>query len=198
MSIAVKSPHDAPPPASPASDRVARRHRRAAASTSGPARQPARRDASATPASSSFRPPSFAQLDARQKALAYWLTQASIAIDPIIYDQLSRFGLRAEAAARGDRGASRRHRAAATFAKIRELRAALLGQSRQSQRDDGAEVPADVHVRGAAAGGAAGAGERRVHVAVRATCRALDERRRAEKELARLERSASSIRRSSR
>src|SRR5258707_8031389 len=37
---------------------------------------------------------SFSQLDARQKELAYWLTQASIAIDPIIYDQLSRFGLR--------------------------------------------------------------------------------------------------------
>jgi dipeptidyl-peptidase III len=38
--------------------------------------------------------PSFAQLDARQKALAYWLTQASIAIDPIVYDQLSASGLR--------------------------------------------------------------------------------------------------------
>jgi dipeptidyl-peptidase-3 len=38
--------------------------------------------------------PSFSQLTPRQKALAYWLTQASIAIDPIIYDQLSRFGLR--------------------------------------------------------------------------------------------------------
>src|SRR5262245_56757052 len=38
--------------------------------------------------------PSFAQLDEKQRALAYWLTQASIAIDPIIYDQLSRFGLR--------------------------------------------------------------------------------------------------------
>jgi dipeptidyl-peptidase III len=37
---------------------------------------------------------SFPQLDAQHKALAYWLTQASIAIDPIIYDQLSRFGLR--------------------------------------------------------------------------------------------------------
>ena len=37
---------------------------------------------------------SFPQLDAKQKALAYWLTQASIAIDPIIYDQLSRYGLR--------------------------------------------------------------------------------------------------------
>src|SRR6516162_10190786 len=37
---------------------------------------------------------SFGQLDARHQALAYWLTQASIAIDPVIYDQLSRFGLR--------------------------------------------------------------------------------------------------------
>ena len=32
--------------------------------------------------------PSFAQLTPKQKELAYWLTQASIAIDPIIYDQL--------------------------------------------------------------------------------------------------------------
>jgi len=37
---------------------------------------------------------SFKQLDPKQKALAYWLSQASIAIDPIIYDQNSRFGLR--------------------------------------------------------------------------------------------------------
>lgn len=37
---------------------------------------------------------SFRSLDRRQQALAYWLTQASIAIDPIIYDQLSRFGIR--------------------------------------------------------------------------------------------------------
>jgi dipeptidyl-peptidase-3 len=37
---------------------------------------------------------SFRALTLRQQALAYWLTQASIAIDPIIYDQLSRFGLR--------------------------------------------------------------------------------------------------------
>src|SRR5687768_7281483 len=37
---------------------------------------------------------SFAQLTDREKGLAYWLTQAAIAIDPIIYDQLSRFGLR--------------------------------------------------------------------------------------------------------
>src|SRR5215475_7407632 len=37
---------------------------------------------------------SFKQLDTRHQELAYWFTQASIAIDPIIYDQLSRFGLR--------------------------------------------------------------------------------------------------------
>src|SRR5215475_6241946 len=37
---------------------------------------------------------SFKQLDPRHQQLAYWLTQASIAIDPIVYDQLSRFGLR--------------------------------------------------------------------------------------------------------
>lgn len=37
---------------------------------------------------------SFKSLDAKQRELAYWLTQASIAIDPIVYDQFSRFGLR--------------------------------------------------------------------------------------------------------
>ncbi len=36
---------------------------------------------------------SFKALSPRQQALAYWLTQASIAIDPISYDQFSRFGL---------------------------------------------------------------------------------------------------------
>ena len=37
---------------------------------------------------------SFRTLTPRQQALAYWLSQAAIAIDPIIYDQTSRFGLR--------------------------------------------------------------------------------------------------------
>ena len=41
-----------------------------------------------------LRAPSFQTLSPRQQALAYWLTQASIAIDPIIYDQLSGYGLR--------------------------------------------------------------------------------------------------------
>jgi len=36
---------------------------------------------------------SFRALEPRGQALAYWLTQASIAIDPIIYDQLSPYGL---------------------------------------------------------------------------------------------------------
>ncbi len=38
--------------------------------------------------------PSFQALTPRQQILAYWLTQASIAIDPIFYDQLSAYGLR--------------------------------------------------------------------------------------------------------
>lgn len=37
---------------------------------------------------------SFNSLDPKQKELAYWLWQASIAIDPIIYDQLSPYGIR--------------------------------------------------------------------------------------------------------
>jgi len=41
-----------------------------------------------------LRAASFDFLDPKQKQLAYWLTQASIAIDPIIYDQLSRHGIR--------------------------------------------------------------------------------------------------------
>jgi len=38
--------------------------------------------------------PSFQVLTPRQQALAYWLMQASIAIDPIFYDQSSAYGLR--------------------------------------------------------------------------------------------------------
>jgi dipeptidyl-peptidase III len=37
---------------------------------------------------------SFRSLNPKQKELAYWLSQASIAIDPIIYDQLSSYGIR--------------------------------------------------------------------------------------------------------
>ncbi len=38
--------------------------------------------------------PSFNELTPKQKEVAYWLSQASIAIDRIIYDQLSEYGLR--------------------------------------------------------------------------------------------------------
>jgi dipeptidyl-peptidase III len=41
-----------------------------------------------------LRAESFRSLARGQKELAYWLVQASIAIDPIIYDQLSAFGIR--------------------------------------------------------------------------------------------------------
>jgi dipeptidyl-peptidase-3 len=37
---------------------------------------------------------SFKALSPKQQALAYWLSQAAIAINPIIYDQSSRYGLR--------------------------------------------------------------------------------------------------------
>jgi dipeptidyl-peptidase III len=37
---------------------------------------------------------SFTTLSPQQKKLAYWLSQAAVAIDPIIYDQLSKYGLR--------------------------------------------------------------------------------------------------------
>jgi len=62
---------------------------------------------------------SFATLNDKQKQLAYWLSQASIAIDPIIYDQLSRFGLRQK---RLIEGVVAHHAgvAPATFARLRE------------------------------------------------------------------------------
>lgn len=41
-----------------------------------------------------LRAPGFSGLTPRQQALAYWLWQASIAIDPISYDQFSAYGLR--------------------------------------------------------------------------------------------------------
>jgi dipeptidyl-peptidase-3 len=40
-----------------------------------------------------LRAESFRTLSPKEQELAYWLTQASIAIDPIIYDQLSAFGI---------------------------------------------------------------------------------------------------------
>src|SRR4051812_28460558 len=37
---------------------------------------------------------SFRELTPKEQARAYWLSQAAIAVHPIIYDQRSRFGLR--------------------------------------------------------------------------------------------------------
>src|SRR5438309_2280455 len=37
---------------------------------------------------------SFRSLTPKQQALGYWLSQAAIAIDPIIYDQLSAYAVR--------------------------------------------------------------------------------------------------------
>ena len=62
--------------------------------------------------------PSFGALDARQQQLAYWLTQASIAIDPIIYDQLSPFGLREKRLLEGIMG----HTAGVAPASLKKIR----------------------------------------------------------------------------
>jgi dipeptidyl-peptidase-3 len=63
--------------------------------------------------------PSFEQLTPKQKQLAYWLAQASIAIDPIIYDQLSKYGLREKRLLEGI--VSRRAAGPAdVYAKVRE------------------------------------------------------------------------------
>src|SRR6185503_5236536 len=63
--------------------------------------------------------PSFERLTAKQKQLAYWLTQASIAIDPIIYDQLSKYGLREKRLLEGVM-AHREAVPADVYAKVRE------------------------------------------------------------------------------
>ncbi len=63
---------------------------------------------------------SFKSLTPQQKNLAYWLTQASIAIDPIIYDQLSAYGLRQKRLLEGIM-AYRDGIDSAAFAKISEF-----------------------------------------------------------------------------
>ena len=110
---------------------------------------------------------SFRQLERRQKALAYWLTHASIAIDP---DHLrSVVGVRPSREARCSRRSSCRP-AGVPPAALREdpdVRAAVLGEPRQPQRDHRAEIPADVHGRRARAGRAPRARQRRLQDAVR-------------------------------
>ena len=62
----------------------------------------------------------FASLDPRQQQLAYWLTQAAIATDPIVYDQFSRFGLRQKRLLEGilAHTAPSQHPEIRTFAKL--------------------------------------------------------------------------------
>jgi len=58
------------------------------------AQDPARVDRAGDTGFVQLEAESFHKLTPREQALAYWLCQASISIDPIIYDQMSRFGLR--------------------------------------------------------------------------------------------------------
>lgn len=67
-----------------------------------------------------LRADSFKTLSPKEQALAYWLSQASIAIDPIAYDQLSSFGVREKRLLEGVVG----HHAGidrAAFEKIRDF-----------------------------------------------------------------------------
>ena len=86
--------------------------------------------------------PSFAQLTPKQKQLAYWLTQASIAIDPIIYDQLSKYGLREKRLLEGI-VAHREAVPAGTYMKVREY-ALLFWANRGNHNETTAQkfVPA--------------------------------------------------------
>lgn len=63
-----------------------------AARAHSPAPQPALVKMVGTTGLVQIQAPDFAPLTPQQKLLAYWLAQASIAIDPIIYDQLSPYG----------------------------------------------------------------------------------------------------------
>ena len=89
---------------------------------------------------------SFHSLSPKQQALSYWLTQASIAVDPIIYDQLSGYGLREkrllEEIVAHPAGIEPK-----TMTRITEFTRALLGQPGKPQRRDRPKVPAAVHLR---------------------------------------------------
>ena len=107
--------------------------------------------ASATPASSRSMPRAFNSLDPKQKELAYWLSQASIAIDPIIYDQLPAYGIRQkrllEEIVAHPQGID-----PAAMKKITDF-AKLFWANRGNHNDDDlAEVPARFHFRGTAEG----------------------------------------------
>jgi hypothetical protein len=104
---------------------------------------------------------SFSTLSPKQQAVAYWLQQSSIAIDPIIYDQLSRFGLRQkrllEAVITNKDKVD-----PAVYGRVLDFHEAFLGEQGKSQRVDVSEVHAEVHLGRAETrsrpGGAQGSG----------------------------------------
>ena len=92
-----------------------------------------------------LRAPSFQALSPRQQALAYWLTQASIAIDPIIYDQLSAYGLQQKRLLEEIMARPQGNRPGGD-GEDRRIRQTFLGQPRQSQRDDVPEISARLYL----------------------------------------------------
>ncbi len=89
---------------------------------------------------------SFKQLTPKQQALAYWLTQASIAIDPIAYDQFSATGIREKRVLEEIAG----HPQGIAGRAVRQdsqLRLVVLGEPRQPQRNHQSEIFAVVHQR---------------------------------------------------
>jgi hypothetical protein len=111
-------------------------------SSASPARQRGRKSSSSVSATRHFiqlRAPSFQALTPRQQALAYWLTQASIAIDPIIYDQFSAYGLRQKRLLEEIMAHSQGNRPGG-WPKNRRVCQTFLGQPRQPQRPDLAEI----------------------------------------------------------
>jgi hypothetical protein len=91
---------------------------------------------------------SFKKLPLKEQTLAYWLSQASIAIDPINYDQNSIWGLRQKRLLE----AIVTHAAAAN-PKIVAFTKLFWANRGNHQRNDGAEVSAGVYVRGIEDGG---------------------------------------------
>jgi hypothetical protein len=123
-----------------------------------------------------LRAESFRTLEPRQKELAYWLVQASIAIDPIIYDQLSAYGIREKRLLEEYRRAPRGNRCRAPEKHYR-FRQAVLGQPRQSQRKHLAEIPSGVYGRRFTESRGAGIPERRFPFPLRRSARARFPRR---------------------
>ena len=97
---------------------------------------------------------SFRSLKPQQEALAYWLSQASIAISPIIYDQLSRFGLRQKRALElivaNPGGVDQ-----AAYQKILAF-TKLFWANRGNHNENTAEISSRIHLRGVSGRGSRG------------------------------------------